>query len=59
MWAEHEWDVYLDTEEAIEDATQYVEENPVKEGKPRQQWSFVTAFAGLPKGAWLTYPLTC
>ncbi|NLS97752.1 MAG: hypothetical protein GXX96_36895 [Planctomycetaceae bacterium] len=55
MWAEHEWKVYLDSEEAIEDAIRYVDDNPVKEGKPSQRWSFVTAFAGIPKGGWTTY----
>lgn len=55
MWAEHEWKVYLDTEEAIENAIRYVEENPVKEDKPPQQWSFVTPFRGLDRGGWQTY----
>ena len=55
MWAAHEWKVYLDSEEAIEDAVRYVEENPVKEGKSKQEWPFVTSFAGIPKGGWITY----
>ena len=55
MWAEHEWKVYLDSEDGIEDAIAYVEENPVKEGKPRQQWGFVKPFAGLETGGWTTY----
>ncbi|HEV3006818.1 MAG TPA: hypothetical protein VGX78_20275, partial [Pirellulales bacterium] len=54
-WAEKQWKVYLDTEEAIENAIRYVEENPAKEGKPRQRWSFVTPFAGLDQGGWTTY----
>jgi REP element-mobilizing transposase RayT len=41
MWAERPWKVYLDNETAIENAIRHVEENPVKEGKPRQRWSFV------------------
>jgi REP element-mobilizing transposase RayT len=53
-WADRRWKVFLDTEEAIEDAIEYVEQNPVKEGKPRQRWSFVTPFAGLDQG-WVTY----
>jgi REP element-mobilizing transposase RayT len=53
-WAHREWKVYLDSEEAIENAIRYVEENPQREGKPRQHWSFVTPFAGLDKG-WVTY----
>ena len=55
MWAEHEWKVYLDSEEAIEEAIYYVEDNPEKEDKPRQTWEFVTPFAGIPKGGWITY----
>ena len=55
MWAEHEWRVYLDSEEAIDDAIQYVENNPDKEEKPKQVWSFVSPFRGLPKGGWITY----
>ena len=50
MWAERQWKVYLDSEESIEEAIHYVEQNPVEEGKPRQPWSFVTPFAGLPAG---------
>jgi hypothetical protein len=55
MWAEHEWKVYLDSEEEIEEAIHYVEENPLKEDKPRQRWAFVTPFAGIPNGGWTTY----
>lgn len=55
MWAVHQWKVYLDSEEAIECAIRYVEDNPVKEGKPRQSWSFVSPFRGLSKSGWTTY----
>lgn len=55
MWAEHEWKVYLDSEEAIENAIQYVIDNPVKEDKPAQTWSFVTPFEGIPSAGWTTY----
>ena len=55
MWAEHEWKVYLDSEEAIDDAIQYVEDNPDKEEKPKQTWPFVSPFGGLSKGGWITY----
>ncbi len=40
MWAAQEWRVYLDSDEAIEVAIRYVEDNPVKEGKAKQDWSF-------------------
>jgi REP element-mobilizing transposase RayT len=55
MWAEHQWKVFLDSEEAIEAAIRYVNDNPIQEGKPAQQWSFVTPFGGLPQGGWVTY----
>jgi hypothetical protein len=55
MWASHEWKVYLDSEQSIKAAIHYVEENPVKEGKLKQCWSFVTPFAGLPGAGWTTY----
>jgi hypothetical protein len=55
MWGESQWKVYLDTEEAIENAVRYVEENPMREGKKRQQWTFVTPFTGIPTSGWTTY----
>jgi REP element-mobilizing transposase RayT len=55
LWAEGQWKVYLDNEEAINEAVHYVEENPVKEGRPPQRWSFVTAFGGIDKSGWTTY----
>jgi REP element-mobilizing transposase RayT len=54
-WARGQWKVFLESEAAIEEAIRYVEENPVKEGKRRQRWSFVTPFAGLEKSGWITY----
>jgi len=36
--------VYLDSEEAMARAIAYVEQNAVKEGKPRQHWSFLSRF---------------
>jgi REP element-mobilizing transposase RayT len=55
MWAEGQWKVFLDSEEAIEAAIRYVEENPLKEGKPAQQWLFVTPSTGIAQGGWTTY----
>ena len=49
-WARGHWKEYLDTEDAIENAIHYVEDNPVKEGKPVQRWRFVTPFSGLDHG---------
>lgn len=55
MWSEGQWKVYLDTNEAIENAIHYVEENSTKEGKPRQKWSFATPFGGIDNRGWTTY----
>ena len=55
MWAERPWKFFLDSDEAIEDAIAYVQNNPLEEGKPAQQWSFVTPYTGLPEGGWTTY----
>jgi len=35
------WKVFLDAPEDIAEAVKYVEDNPVKEGKPKQTWPFV------------------
>jgi REP element-mobilizing transposase RayT len=43
-WARGFWVVYLDDESRIERAIQYVEQNPLKEGKPQQRWHFVTPY---------------
>lgn len=39
-FARGEWKVYLDPPD-LPRAVRYVEDNPMKEGKPRQRWSFV------------------
>jgi len=41
-WARGVWKVFLESEEDVQRSIAYVEENPTKEGKPRQTWSFVT-----------------
>lgn len=50
-WAQNLWKVFLDSEEDIVRAIRYVEENPLKEGKPRQHWPFVTPFCGVDAAA--------
>ncbi len=55
MWASREWKVYLDSEEAIENSIQYVDDNPEKEDKSRQNWSFVSPFTGIAQGGWMAY----
>ena len=42
-WARGSWKVFLDTDRDLRRAIRYVEENPIREGKPRQHWSFVSA----------------
>lgn len=44
MWTRREWKVYLDDPADIRRAIRYVEENPVKEGKRRQRWPFVSKY---------------
>ena len=43
-WAAKCWKVYLNTIEDIARAIAYVEDNPVKEGRKPQHWSFVLPF---------------
>ena len=40
-WADHGWNVYLDTVKDLERAIRYVQDNPLKEGLPRQNWNCV------------------
>ena len=40
------WKVFLNTDEAIIRAEDYTDENPRKEGLPRQTWSFVRPLRG-------------
>ena len=40
-WADGGWDVYLDSAAEVRRAVKYVENNPGKEGKAAQRWSFV------------------
>ena len=43
-FARGEWKVFLETPTDILRAIAYVENNPLKEGKPRQHWPFVTPY---------------
>jgi REP element-mobilizing transposase RayT len=45
-FARGQWKVYLDSVGDVQRAVQYVEDNPQKEGKRRQRWSFVTPWDG-------------
>jgi len=49
-WARKGWTVFLDDVEDACHSIDYVEQNPVKEGKPQQRWSFVVPFvSGSPE----------
>ena len=43
-WVRGRWKVFLDQREDVHRAIGYVEENPVKERKKRQRWSFVEPY---------------
>jgi REP element-mobilizing transposase RayT len=45
-WQRGGWKVYLFEELAVRRAVEYVEDNPLKEGKPRQRWPFVVPYSG-------------
>ena len=43
VWAHRGWKVFLDSEEGIERAIRYVEENPLKQNLRVQKWGFVVS----------------
>lgn len=43
-WSRNCWKVFLDSAEDIERSVRYVENNPIKEGKRPQHWSFVRRY---------------
>ncbi len=43
-WARKSWPVFLESDRHILNAIDYVEKNPLRDGKPLQRWSFVTPF---------------
>lgn len=45
-WSKGCWKVFLNHEEAVRRAIIYTEENPIKEGKRKQNWSFVIPYRG-------------
>jgi hypothetical protein len=40
-----QWKVFLDRDD-VPRASRYVEDNPLKEGKKRRDWTFVSAYGG-------------
>ncbi len=47
-WARKCWKCFLNTNQEIARAVRYVEQNPIKEGKRPQRWSFVVALDQQP-----------
>ncbi len=43
-WARDEWPVFLDSVDDVLRSIKYVRDNPLKEGKRRQRWHFVTPY---------------
>ena len=50
-WARNFWVVYIFEEDHLRKAIEYVENNPLREGKPRQRWSFVIPYSGQARNA--------
>jgi hypothetical protein len=49
IWGRSPWKVFLNADAEIIDAIDYVEDNPLKDDKPRQHWDFVTPFPRPPQ----------
>jgi len=45
-WASRAWRVYLNNEREVRRAISYVEQNPIRDGKPPQKWSIVVPYEG-------------
>ncbi len=45
-WTRRQWAGFLNDDADVRRAVRYVENNPVKAGKPPQKWSFVTTYLG-------------
>ena len=43
-WGREWWTVYIDDEAHLREAIRYVEDNPLKDGRPRQKWDFVVPY---------------
>jgi REP element-mobilizing transposase RayT len=44
VWTHRAWKVFIDSMDDLERVVEYVEQNPLKEGKPERHWSFVRAW---------------
>jgi REP element-mobilizing transposase RayT len=45
-FARGHWKVFLDGEDGVRRSIRYVQDNPIREGRRVQRWSFVTPFEG-------------
>ncbi len=52
VWGGPGWKLFLDSREDIERTIRYIEQNPVKIGRPVQNWNFVTPYDGWLPGMW-------
>jgi REP element-mobilizing transposase RayT len=48
VWGGPGWRVFLDHPDEIRRTIGYIEQNPVKQRRPRQQWPFVVRYDGWP-----------
>jgi len=48
VWGGPGWKVFLDTPDDIRRTIQYVQDNPIKIGRSKQDWDFVTRYNGWP-----------
>ena len=55
VWGGPGWKVFLDCVEDIERTIRYIEQNPVKIGRPAQKWDFVVPYDGWLPGLWSPY----
>lgn len=55
VWGGPGWNVFLDCREDIERTVRYIEQNPVRIGRPIQRWNFVTPYDGWLPGLWTPY----
>ncbi len=46
VWGGPGWKVFLETRDDITRVVKYIEDNPVKARRPRQNWGFVTQYDG-------------
>lgn len=50
VWGGPGWKVFLDSREDVERTIRYIEQNPIKIGKPLQKWDYVTPYDGWMPG---------